>query len=93
MNSEHKFEPGQTVSTPGALEELTRAGVRPIEIYERHLRLEQGSLCDEDHEENKKAIENENRIFSAFKLSTGAEIYVITEWDRSVTTILKPSEY
>jgi hypothetical protein len=50
-------------------------------------------MVEEDQKENQNAVERGNRVFSSYKLSTGQKIWVITEWDRSVTTLLLPNEY
>lgn len=88
----HKFELGQTVATSGALEALERASINPLELLGRHVQLDQGVLDAEDHALNHLALKTGGRIFSAF-VYTGIKFYVITEWDRSSTCILLPSEY
>jgi hypothetical protein len=59
-----------------------------------HCTLQQGVLDDEDHMLNIEAVNphNPTRVFSAFEIF-GRKVWVITEWDRSVTTILWPDEY
>ena len=52
-----------------------------------------GYLDDEDKKENELSVKEGFRILSAYKLETGVKVWVITEWDRSVTTILLPTEY
>lgn len=79
--------------TPGAIEALETAGQQPQEFISRHARLEQGELCDEDHRENLFSVNKSLRIFSAFKTATGVKLWLITEADRSATTILLPDEY
>lgn len=88
-----RFPLGGMVATPGALEALEEAGQSPQEFISRHARLEQGELCDEDHRENLFSVDKALRIFSAYKTSAGVKLWVITEADRSATTILLPSEY
>ena len=92
-----KFELGQVVATPGALEALEKSGQSPNEFLKRHLQREQGDLCDEDHELNGEALEDGSRILSAFH-TTGVKLWVITEAKddnehRSATTLLLPDEY
>ena len=53
-----KFAFGSIVATPGALEAIEDSGQSPHEFLNRHLRLEQGDLCPEDHELNQQAIED-----------------------------------
>ncbi len=52
-----------------------------------------GDLDDEDKKENELSVKEGFRILSAYKLETGVKVWVITEWDRSVTTIFLPDEY
>lgn len=69
------------------------------ESLERHLRGDWGDLCAEDTELNDEAIAAEQRgeptdsLFSMYRYFDGTEVYIITEWNRSVTTILFPEEY
>ena len=87
------LELGQVVATPGAIEELRRAGQTPSEFLNRHLSGDWGDLCSEDRQLNDEAIENGARVLSAYILKTGEKISVITEADRSSTCLLLPSEY
>ena len=59
----------------------------------RHAQGDWGDLCQEDKESNEYALKNGERLLSAYKLRDGEKIWIITEWDRSVTTILFPSDY
>jgi hypothetical protein len=63
------------------------------EFINRHARLGQGELSEEDHRENLFSVGRQRRIFSSFKTALGVKLWVITEADRSATTILLPSEY
>jgi hypothetical protein len=87
------FPLGSIYMTSGAIEALGEAGQSAQEFISRHARLEQGELCDEDHRENLYSVDKCLRIFSAFKTARGVKLWVITEADRSATTILLPSEY
>jgi hypothetical protein len=88
-----RFPLGRLFMTPGAIEALDEAGQQPQEFINRHARLEQGELCDEDHKENLFSVDKPLRIFSAFKTVRDEKLWVITEADRSATTILLPDEY
>jgi hypothetical protein len=88
-----RFQLGQLYMTPGAIEALEDAGQSPQEFISRHARLEQGELCDEDHKENLFSVDKHLRIFSAFKTANGVRLWLITEADRSATTILLPEDY
>ena len=87
------FDLGQTVATPGALSALGKAEESPITYLIRHVTGDWGDLPEEDVQENEFSLENGFRIFSAYHTANGVKFYVITEYDRSVTTILLPQEY
>ena len=87
------FPLGQIVATPGALDALQTTLQTPAEFLARHVTGDWGDMVEEDKQENEHALKYGNRLFSAYKLKDGTKIWVITEWDRSVTTFLLPSEY
>jgi hypothetical protein len=87
------FTLGQVVATPGALDALQTAKVDPRQLLKRHVAGDWGDLSDEDKKENDFSIGRELRIFSAYNLSDQTKVWVITEADRSATTLLLPSEY
>jgi hypothetical protein len=97
MNGRQKLRPlfplGQVVATPGALAALETAGQAPYEFLVRHVCGEWGDLVEEDIQENELALQEGHRLFSAYNTNDGTRIWVITEWDRSVTTLLLPLEY
>ena len=88
-----RFELGQVVATPGALEALEEAGQDAFEFLARHASGDWGDLCEADKQENEFSVANGFRILSSYTLSTGAKVWLITEADRSATTILLPREY
>lgn len=89
-----KFELGQVAATPGALAAMEERGVAASTLLTRHVQGDWGDLCDEDIEMNNQAVELGERIFSVYKLPPdGEKIWVITERDRSTTTLLLPKEY
>jgi hypothetical protein len=87
------FELGRLVATPGALELLTRAEQTPLEFLARHSRGDWGECCPEDAKENDFSVKAGFRILSVYRTLTGEKIWIITEADRSVTTLLLPAEY
>ena len=87
------FSLGKLLSTPGALDALEQAQVHPFELLRRHWSGDWGDLCDEDKHLNDEAVKGGSRIFSAYILPTNTKVWLITEWDRSATTLLLPSEY
>lgn len=88
----HKFSLGKCVITPGAIELLKQSGVNYGALLQRHVSGDWGDMSPEDKAENDFSVSRELRIFSAYALLCG-KIWVITEADRSVTTLLLPSEY
>ena len=87
------FPLGQVVATPGALRALEKAEQQPAEFLDRHATGDWGQLDEEDTKANDRSVVEGLRILSAYTTSAGDKIWIITEWDRSVTTILLPSEY
>ena len=87
------FPLGQVVGTPGALEALERANQGPLDVLSRHVAGDWGDLEEEDRAENDFSVQRDLRILSAYTLPTGVKVWVITEADRSATTILLPDEY
>jgi len=88
-----RFSLGRVVATPGVLEALHEAGQEPLTFLARHVTGDWGDLDEHDRRENEFAVEHGFRILSAYTLSSGTRIWIITEADRSVTTLLLPSEY
>ncbi len=98
MIDKPKFELGQVVATPGFLDAVREAGQTVREFVDRHLRLEQGELCDDDHRANQMSLTDGSRILSAFRLKTGIKVWVLTEavgddGKRASTCLLLPEEY
>jgi hypothetical protein len=87
------FDSGFIVRTPGALLALIEAQVTESRLIERHLSGDFGELCDEDLASNRDAIREGGRILSRYRVNAQQIVWVITEADRSVTTLLLPSEY
>ena len=88
---EAKFPVGRLVATPGALGALSEADIE--KALKRHLAGDWGDLSDQDRAENEAALEYGDRLLSAFRGRDGQKFWVLTEADRSVTTVLLPSEY
>ena len=87
------FPAGQIVATPGALAALERANRSPLEFLSRHLRGDWGDLCQEDKTENELSLKYGYRLMSSYPVSETEKLWIITEADRSVTTLLLPEEY
>jgi len=92
-NGARLFTLGQTVATPGAIQALEKAGQLASHFLVKHALGDWGDLCDEDKTANDEALADDLRILSAYRLEDGTKIWVITEADRSSTTVLLPEEY
>jgi hypothetical protein len=88
-----RFQLGRMVATPGALEVLKEAGQDAKEFIYRHQQGDWGDMADEDKRENEFSVDKHLRILPAYYTSKGKKLWIITEADRSVTTILLLSEY
>lgn len=91
--SKHHFSLGQILATPGALAALEEAGQRPEEFLNRHLSGDWGDLDEQDKAENELSVQQGFRILSAYTLTSREKLWIITEADRSSTTLLRPDEY
>jgi hypothetical protein len=88
-----KFELGQMVMTPGADLAMRAAQQVPPEFLLRHKHGDWGDLPPEDVQENERALRVGSRLLSSYRTRADERLWVITEWDRSVTTLLLPEEY
>ena len=86
-----RFPLGRTVITRGALGTLDEADV--LAGIARHASGDWGDLCPEDKEANEDALRVGARVLSAYHTDSGRKFWIITEADRSVTTVLLPEEY
>lgn len=84
---------GNIVATPGALAAFSNNGQTPLPFLDRHQSGDWGDVPDEDRRENDFSVRNGFRVLSAYKLNDGTKFWIITEADRSATTILLPEEY
>ena len=93
-NQQTLFSFGKGVATPRALAALEKAGQQPQDFLARQVHGDWGDLCDEDRNENRLSLEQGFRLLSSYSTCAGdTKVWVITEADRSVTTILLPEEY
>lgn len=86
------FRLGMVVATPGALDLLDRNGINATTYLTRHQHGDFGTVCPSDRQENLFAIDHGLRILSAYDIER-ERLWVITEADRSSTTLLLPAEY
>ena len=85
------FDPGRIVSTPGALDAVS--AIEMAQALARHLSGDWGELDHEDILANNHALVHGGRLFSAYTTADKTRFWIITEADRSITTVLRPAEY
>ena len=88
-----KFPLGRTVATPTALEALEESGQSPAFFLDQHIQGDWGDVCEEVQLLNDQALLDGSRLLSSYRTLKGERLWVITEADRSATTILLPEEY
>lgn len=102
-----RFALGQIVATPGALDLLEQRGFSAVALISRHVDGDWGDCCAEDTATNELALSEGMRVMSVYRLVDAERlaatyfdkravlptIWIITEWDRSVTTLLLPKDY
>jgi hypothetical protein len=86
-----KFKLGNTVSTQGALAKLTFDEI--LFAFRRHSVGDWGDVSPADKARNDEALTTDGRLLSIYHTTAGTKFFVITEWDRSYTTVLLPHEY
>ncbi|MFL9669758.1 hypothetical protein WIX39_022635 [Variovorax sp. AB1(2024)] len=85
---------GKVVATKGAIGAFDDSGENPVTYITRHAKGDWGVVDQEDSEANDAAVKGGMRVLSAYVLPrTNVKVWIITEWDRSVTTVLLPDEY
>ena len=87
------FALGNVVATPGALDLLDRSATNAVELLLRHQSGDWGNVPPDDAKENLRAILYGGRLLSSYTLNDNEKLWIITEADRSVTTLLLPQEY
>lgn len=90
-SGEPRFPLGQTVMTPGIAERIPEEEV--YDALRRHQNGDWGQVDRNDWEENELSVKEGFRLLSAYTSRGGIKFWIITEWDRSVTTVLLPEEY
>lgn len=90
-----KFPLGKTVATPGAIARMAAGGTNATTLLSRHVSGDWGDICEEDEKQNEWALKNRERLMSVYPVGDlgSPKVWVITERDRSVTTILLPEDY
>ena len=88
-----RFALGRVVATPGARQALRQASQSSYELLRRHASGDWGDVPPDDVRENELSVGQGFCIISSYRLLTAATIWIITEADRSATTLLLPAEY
>lgn len=88
MTKSFRFTLGTVVATPVAMEACASVGLLATDLVDRHHDCDWGSA---DHEANEAGLDGSDMLISIFDVG-GTEVWVLTEEDRSVTTVLLPSE-
>ena len=88
-----KFLLGRILATPGALAAFERTGESPLSFISRHSQGDCDELSAADVIENDFSVGNGLRLLSAYRLADSTKVWIITEADRSATTVLLPEEY
>jgi hypothetical protein len=83
---------GRVLDTSGPLKLLTEARAHPFDLLALHATGDWGELCAFDRRQNQIALREGLRVLSSYDVPAG-KVWIITEADRSVTTILLPEEY
>ena len=97
-SSTNKFPLGKIVATPAAIEALKNAGTNARDLLARHSRGDWGDLNQEDKDANDASLIDGSRLLSAYRLSSGEKVWLITEavddnGNRECSTFLMPEEY
>ncbi len=93
VSANPRFQSGQVVSTPGVHNLIVSGELNPSPFLRRHLQGDWGDLSENDRRCNNAALKTGDRLFSAYQVNSDLKLWIITEGDRSVTTLLLPSEY
>ena len=86
-----KLRLGHIVATPNALLRLTNEDI--LMSIQRHQAGDWGDVCDEDRQENELSLKQGFRLLSVYHAANGTKFWIITEADRSSTTVLLPEDY
>jgi hypothetical protein len=86
------FQLGQVVATPGALAAAEEHLIDVDTLLARHERADWGELPVSDAAANTAALRDGERLLSSYGQGE-AKLWIITEADRSVTTVLRPEDY
>ena len=86
-----KFPLGRLVATPNALENIPNPEI--LSALQRHLTGDWGDVDEHDRKENEFSLKEGFRLLSVYRSARGVKFWIITEADRSRTTVLLPQDY
>jgi hypothetical protein len=87
------FSLGHLVATPAALAAIARSGESARVFFGRHAAGDWGDVCEEDKKLNDQAVSAGERLLSSYRTTKGEKIWIISDADRSATTLLLPDDY
>jgi hypothetical protein len=87
------FKLGDIAATPAAIDLLRSLALNPLFYLSKHAFGDWGQIDDHDREANREALKNGSRLLSSYQLNRNDRLWIITEADRSSTTLLLPQEY
>lgn len=89
-----RFPMGHLVMTRAVANLIEQGRLDPAPFITRHIKADWGDLSDHDWAANDRAVRSgEDRLFSSYDIGPVLKLWIITEWDRSVTTLMLPSDY
>ena len=83
---------GHVIATPGALDVVRTHRLDVLALVHRHASGDWGDVSEHDAQANDRSAQNGTRVLSAYE-TAGGRLWIITEADRSATTVLLPSDY
>ena len=86
-----RFPLGRVVATPNVLKAVSKTEI--FAALQRHQNCDWGDVSPDDKKTNDNAVRNGDRLFSVYHSKSGTKFWIITEWDRSATTVLLPKDY
>lgn len=92
-SSPPRFKLGRLLMTAGVDALIQEGRLNPLPYLRRHLRADWGDLCDADWRRNNAALPSGDRLLSSYTIAPDITLWIITDGDRGVTTLLLPSEY
>lgn len=87
------FRAGLLVMTRSVQALAAQGRLEPSQYLRRHLSGDWGDISQDDRDANARAIVNGDRLFSSYKIAADLTLWIITEADRSATTLLLPDDY